>query len=157
MRRTASISSNGSRGERLGHLEIAVVADDHEAIALPYAVLHEALQAVEDPAPVGGRDVEVVDVDHQVQLLLRRPLVFSRLGRARLGQRQPALGVAQDAVVVDRGVEVGDLDRLAVLENLEVGYGQVVDRPALLVGHEDLDVDHVDVDRVDEGIVPASS
>ena len=43
--------------------------------------------------------------------------------------------------------------RRVLLEDLEVLARQAAHRVALLVGHVDLDVDHVDVEAVEEDVV----
>ena len=69
----------------------------------------------------------------------RRWLETFLLGGRRPGRRRkpegPALGL---------GVEVGDLDRLAVHQKLEVLLPEAGHRVAPAVGDEDLDVDHLD-------------
>ncbi len=127
------------RGERHPDGEAAVVAHQHHLVAGGELPAQEVRQAGEDVVAVARAEVDVVDQDDEAEALVlgarggsgsrsRRP------GRARLGE------------------EVGDLDGLAVLQDLEVLARQARYRLALLVGDEDLEVDDADLDGLVEGV-----
>ncbi len=147
-------------GEGAAYVQLAVVGDQHELVVLAQLVADEGPQLAHHAVAVERPEVEVVDVDHQPQpLVRRRARRRSRLGghrrsrghRGRGGSRRSGLVlVGDDRPPLVDGVEVGDLDRPAVLEHLEVVLGEPGDGLALLVRDVDVDVDHADVDDVDE-------
>ena len=142
----------GVFGEGLAHVQLAVVAHHHHPVLGLDPLEHEAAQGVADPAPVGRPDVDVVDEDDEVE-----PLVVGQLSQDRhrrsLRRFLPGRGRRRlHRHAVGHGEEVGDLDRLAVVGDDEVLLGQTGHGAAVAVGHEDLDVDDVDLDDLEEGI-----
>ena len=157
----------GIAGEGAADVHLAVVGDQHELVAPAELLADEGPDLAHHPVAVERPEVEVVDVDDQPQ-----PLVLRRLHQLASGARErrrsagrrrnagaacasSAAGVVGLAGV--DGVEVGDLHRPVVLEELEVVLGQAADGVALLVGDVDVDVDDADVDRVDERAPPAAA
>ena len=149
----------GIGGERAAHLERAVVGDQHHLVAGLHLGGQEVAQVLEHPVAVGGVDVEVVDVDDEEEALLGGHLLAAlAIGqrhlrrRRRIGAGGPPGLVAAHLVAALDGVEVGHLHRPLVLVQLEVVLGQAGHPVALLVGHVDVDVDHLHVHRVDEDL-----
>jgi hypothetical protein len=142
--------SNSAEAMTAGSLvmQLAVVRHQHHLVAAPQVAGEELPDIAKHPVAVELTDVEVVDVEHQEELLLVRNLRLGgdrrrrRSGR-RGGLRRRRRQFHRRLAGVD-GVEVGDLDRLAVLVELEVVLGQAAHPVAGAVGHENVDVDHVD-------------
>ncbi len=141
-------------GEGAAYVQLAIVGHQHHAVARVQLAAQELAQRGEDAVAVEGTQVVVVDVDHEVQALVlgrfdlrqrhrRCDRRGKRLGRGGLLRRLRRLALVH-------GVEVGDLHRPAILEDLEVVARQTAHAVALLVGDVDVDVDDRDVDRLEE-------
>ncbi len=128
-------------GEALFHPRLGTAPDQHHPIRRVAVALQIVAQVVEDPVAILGPDVELVDEDHQLQAL--------GLGPRQRGGLVRRLVFSPHLALLD-GEEVGQLHRLAVFEQREVVAGEAGHRVAVLVGHHHLDVDDVDVDRVEE-------
>jgi hypothetical protein len=139
-------------GERPPDVELAVVGDQHRAVALVDLLRHESAHVAQHAVAVEGPQVEVVDVDHQMQPLvvghLRQLVRHSGPGRLA-GCRRHDGGVGHAGLAAVDGVEVGDRHHLLVLDHLEIAGLQAAHALALLVGHEDVDVHHADADRLE--------
>ncbi len=136
------------------HRQGAAVGGHHHPQVVAPALEQELAQPRQDSGAVDLGDVRLVDEqDHVVQ-----PLGDRRLGRLAGRARVPRARVPRTRIPHGRGtgggVEVRDLDPLAVLEQLEVLGAEPGHRPALFVGDDDVDVDHVDVGGAGEDRLP---
>ena len=150
-------------GDQLGvareltlHLHRTVEGQEHDAIVAGHVLAQKLPDVTEEAVPVLGADVVVVDVDHQVQaLVLGHDVVPAREPgpvddvRLRLGRHQAGSRADLDSLV--NLVEVRDRCRALLLQQDEVVLRQTGHGIAIPVTDEDLDVDHLDVDRVLEG------
>src|SRR5215203_282760 len=125
-------------GERQEDPAGAVEAHQHDLVLWPQGLL-------QDPGELGRRvpaardaDPGLVDEDDEVKALL------CRLGRSRDGVR--GIVRRQWRAVLD-AAEVAELDRPAVLEDLEVLAGEILDRPALTIGDVDIEIDYLHFHR----------
>ena len=145
-------------GEAVAHVQLAVVGDEHHLVVALQLLVDEGAQLAHHPVAVERVEVVVVDVNDQAQaLVLGDGLGRGRRDRLRRGScggrgsRRRCVVPRVGLTVLD-GEEVGHGDRPVVLVQLEVVLRQAVDAVALLVGHVDVDVDDVDVDRVHEQV-----
>ena len=133
------------------HLERAIERHDHPLDVALDVVPHELLDVPEDPVPVEGRDVEVVDEDHDARLRRGRR---SRdgLGRRRRGRggRRRLLGGENDPALLHR-VKVRDGLLDPVLDHEEVLFPEARHPLSLRVGHDDVEIRHGDALARDEG------
>ena len=142
---------HGVARERHAHFHAAVERRHHRFIAGAHDRRDELLHLLEDAVAVERRQREVVDIEDDAALLILRDLIDAH----RLRQRGSRIRVDDDrrdgnALRIVDLVKVRDRLEKVVLVDLEVVLRQAGDRVALLVGHDDVDVDDADVDRLRE-------
>jgi len=129
------------------HLEPVDEPRQHEARPQGSPRFDRGLQAPQQPGAVRRVDVRVVQVEDDGQrpvLVGAGPCLAADDGASLVAAAGPFLHRNR------RFVEVRDLDRQAVDVELEVLARQTLDRSALPVGDDDVDLDDLDVDRIDE-------
>ena len=133
--------------ERQASLHAAIKRSDHRFIARTQHVLRELFHLLEHAIAVEGHQRQVVDVeDHSTPQVLRNLLA------GHCGRRRARNGGDRN---VQRFrpfhfVEVRDFLRYPIFIKVEVVILEAGDRVSLLVGHDDIDVDHADVDGLGE-------
>lgn len=130
-------------GERQEDPGGAVVGRHHHLVFGAQALLQHVGQLDEGVAAPLDPEAVLVDEDHEAE-----PGGAFRPRRGDLPGPCPYCGRRRryGCALFDTA-EVAELDRLAVLEDLEVGAREVRHRPALPVRGIDLEVDHLDVHR----------
>ena len=148
--------------ERHPQVQVAVEAREHDAVLGPEVLADECTKFPHDAIAVGRGQIQVVDVDDDVERLLRRHghrpprggRPFERIlgwRRQQRLRRQFAAAAHQEfvALLFDR-VEVADRHGSPVDPELEVVRTQAQHGLAVGVGDVDVDVDDLDVDDLDE-------
>ena len=144
-------------GEGVDQLQIALVGNRQDAVALVETVFEKGAELLEHPRAVARRQVVKVDIYDQVEALIFRHIARRRHqgGRSsRAAGRRDQLAVGRQPFFEGLEValeEVGDLDLVAIFEQFEIVGREVRDRSAVVIGDKGFDVDDVDIDPVDEG------
>ncbi len=130
-------------GEALGHPQGAALDHRHQgAVVRPEVGEDVGFDRLDQAVAALRGEREVVEDEGEME-----PLVGAGHRRRRLGPRH-VLGATAHRE------EIRQLDRPAVFQELEVVAGQAGDPLPVAAGDVDLDVDHLDVDRLEEGLFP---
>jgi hypothetical protein len=140
-------------GEALPHLDLRLEARHQHAVSGAQHLVELGAELVEDALAAARVDVRVVDHQRQAEaLVLGQRLGVGRVAAEVEHRRGGLAGLEVAPRPLLDGVEVGQLHALAVLEDDEVVAGEAANRVAAAVGDHHLEVDHVDLDAVEEDL-----